>query len=309
MGKYEKPKSAPQKKKKSQHQKRGSHKALPWVLVILIAVVIFGLFFMPGLLYRLRGGSEETQPPQTTGRTTAQSDPGETTFPAQAESTLQLGTTTPTQPPETTSPAAPSVTAAPTEPPKVTGSAVSLPLALEGGLQLESLFQFSGINPDAANQEGADIAAILLKNTSGSYLLKADLTVTLTDGQKLTFAVADLPAGKSAMAFSLENATIGADAACSAASCDATFDAALVPIPPQVTASANGMTVTLTNNSDKALTNLVVYCRSPLDEEYFGGIAYKYTVNSLPPHGTVTVDAVDCILGIAEVVRVDINNE
>lgn len=321
MGKYKKSKSAPVKKRKPQRRRNQNSKVLLWVLIaILIALIVFCLCFMPGLLYALRGGNEETQPQQTTladqpsgGETIA---PGESTAPqqgSQPQSSEPSGSTGPSQsaqtdpaPSGTTEPTAPSGTTAPVQSPQ---TVVSLPATLDGGLKLENLFQFSGLNPDAGNQEGTDIATVLLKNTSGSYLVKADLTVTLADGKKLTFTVTDLPPGQSAMAFSKENASIGASAACSAVSCSTTFEPGLVPVPAQVSVSINGTAVTLTNQTDQALSNLVVYCRCPLGEEYFGGITYQYEVKNLPPRGTVTVDAVDCILGMAEVVRVEINNE
>ena len=201
----------------------------------------------------------------------------------------------------------------PSETPETTPTvrlpAASLPMELDGGLSLENLFQFSGINPDSNKREGKDIAAILLKNTSGAYLGKADISVTLTNGKELTFTVTDLPAGKTAMAFSRENASVSAEDACSEAGCSASFEPDLAPIPDQVTVSAAGTTVTVTNRTDRELSNVVVYCRSPLEEEYFGGVAYQYIIENLPAHGTATVDAVDCILGMAEVVRVEINKE
>ena len=321
MGKYKKSKSAPAKKSKPQRRGNKKFNILLCVLAaILIVLLVFCLFFMPGLLYALRGGNEETQPQQTTladlpsgGETTA---PGETTAEPQgseAQGASPSGSTGPSQsgqtdpaPSGTTAPTAPSGTTAPAQ---IQQSVVSLPATLDGGLKLENLFQFSGLNPDAGNQEGTDIATVLLKNTSGSYLVKADLTVTLVDGKKLTFTVTDLPPGQSAMAFSKENVSIGANAACSAVSCNTSFKSGLVPIPAQVSVAVDGTAVTLTSQTDQALSNLVVYCRCPLGEEYFGGITYQYEVQNLPPRGTVTVDAVDCILGMAEVVRVEINNE
>lgn len=315
MGKYKKSKSAPAKKRKSQRRGKQNSQALLWMLaVILILLIVSCLFFMPGLLYALRGSNEETQPQQTTladqpsgGETTA---PGGSTAPqqgSQPQSSEPSGSTGPSQSAQTDpTPTTPSGTTAPTQSQQ---SVVSFPATLDGGLKLDNLFQFSGLNPDAGNQEGTDIATILLKNTSDSYLAKADLTVTLADGKKLTFTVMDLPPGQSAMAFSKENASIGANAACSAVSCSTSFEPDLVPVPAQVSVSVDGIAVTLTNQTDQALTNLVVYCRCPLGEEYFGGITYQYEVKNLPPRGTVTVDAVDCILGITEVVRVEINNE
>lgn len=179
----------------------------------------------------------------------------------------------------------------------------------EGKLEIQSLFQFDGINPDCGNQEGTDIASVMLKNVSGEYLAEAKLTLTLTDGTKLNFKVNDLPAGKTVMAFSAENASMAGGAVCADAACEAVWEEGGSPMPEQIGVSVDGMSVTLTNNSGADISKLVIYCRCPLGEEYFGGAAYSYTVHDLAANETVTVDAVDCILGMAEVVRIGISEE
>lgn len=395
MGKYSKVKSKPVKKRDTQNRGNKILKILVWALSgILLALIVFRLFFMPGILYNLQYNGDvrpphNTQPDEITGNettapagntepqqggqtqnsgptetegtsqpgqtdpapseTTTPADPSETTAPSQPKQTdpAPSETTAPADPSETTAPSqpkqtdpAPSETTAPTGPSETTApsqpgqtgqtpndstvptspagttppsqaqqSVAGLPAMLDCGLKLENMFQFSGMNPDAGNQEGTDIATILLKNTSGTYLAKADLTITLTDGKKLTFTVTNLPSGQSAMAFSKENASIGANATCRAVSYSTSFVPDLNPIPAKISVSTVGTKVTLTNNSDQALTNLVVYCRCPLGEEYFGGISYQYIVKNIPPRGTATVNAVDCILGMTEVVCVEVNKE
>ncbi|MBQ7801718.1 MAG: hypothetical protein IJ375_05285 [Oscillospiraceae bacterium] len=193
------------------------------------------------------------------------------------------------------------------EPTEMAAVSVEYPLALEGGsLQIASLFQYDGINPDCGNQEGEDIASIMLTNTSGAYLSEALITLELSDGTSAVFAVTDLPAGKTAMVFSRDNVSIASDTVCVSAACEAVWDDAS-PMPDQIAVSAEGMLVTLTNNSGEDISELVVYCRSPFGEEYFGGITYQYTVNDFSANGTATVEAWDCVMGIAEVVRIVIN--
>lgn len=244
------------------------------LLVVILLLAAFAVFIMPQLLYRLSGGGEEETLPQT-------------------EPQISAATTTASE--ETTE----AVETVPT---------VAFPLALEDGkLEINSLFQFSGINPDCDNQEGTDIASILLKNLSDSYLAEAQITLTLPDGTELHFAVTDLPAGKSVLAFSTENGTIPADAACVSAVCDASFDSTAITVSDQVEASADGIHITLTNTSDQDLSEIVVYCRSLLGEDYFGGITYQYIATDLPAGESTTVDATDCILGMAEVVRFGVN--
>ena len=56
--------------------------------------------------------------------------------------------------------------------------------------------------------------------------------------------------------------------------------------------------------TDAVIDEVVVYCHSDLGDQYFGGITYNYTVKSIPANGTAEIDAVDCILGLAKVVRI-----
>lgn len=191
---------------------------------------------------------------------------------------------------------------------EVIGSAVDFPLLVDDGrLEINSLFPFSGINPDCNNQDGTDIASIVLKNTTDTYLTEAKLTLTLADGTQLNFTVTDLPAGTSVMAFSTENLSLSANAVCVSAVCEASFDETAVTESNQVSAYTSGTVVTVINNSGQDLSQIVVYCRSLLDEDYFGGVTYAYTINDLPAGESTTVEAKDCILGMAEVVRVAVN--
>lgn len=205
-------------------------------------------------------------------------------------------------------PKAPAAPERPSEPAAQTLPAAVLPITLDCGLRLENILQYSGMNPDLENREGTDIAAIEISNPTSGYLLGAELTVTLTDGRELRFRVEDLPAGKRTTAFSLENAPVETDVGCVGAGGEAEF-AQISAIPPQVRVEVDGIAVTVTNVTDAALTDIDVYCRSPLDEAYFGGVAYSYKIENLPARASVTVDAADCIFGIAEVVRIGINQE
>ena len=234
------------------------------VLVVLILLAALAVFVMPQLLYRLSGGEEDL--PQTAPTPQA---------------------------------------AAPTETTEPTVPTLSFPLSLDDGrLEIRSLFPFSGINPDCGNQEGTDIAAIELTNTSGAYLTRADITLVLPDGTQLSFKVTGLPAGTTAMAFSGENRSISADTACVSAECDASYDGTAAAESDKVSVSVSGITLTVVNTTAEPLSQIVIDCRSPLGDEYFGGMTYSYTVNDLPAGATATVDAIDCIMGIAEVVRV-----
>ena len=238
------------------------------LVVVILLLAVVAVFVMPRLLYRLSGGGEA----------------------AKFETEAQLSTNIPE---ETTEERVPTV---------------AFPLLVDDGrLEINSLFQFTGINPDCENQEGADIASIVLKNVSDLYLAEAKITLTLLDGTQLNFVVTELPAGASVMAFSTENSVLPADAACLSAACEASFDPTAVTVSDQVTASVDGAQITLTNISGQELSQIVVYCRDTLGEDLFGGTTYSYIVTNLPAGESTVVDVADCILGMAEVVRFVVN--
>lgn len=259
---------------KYQNEKANKRGALLAVIAVLLVVVLagFGLFVMPRL--------SEGDNPQSNA--TEEVAPTDTEAATENQSPTEVSTTEP-------------------------APASILPVALEDGqLEIQSLFQFDGINPDCENQEGTGIAAMVLKNTSGIYLAEAAVTLTLADGTELNFEVTDLPADGSVMAFSVDNRTVPADAVCVDATCTAAFDEDAGMAADQVSVTTDGWMVTVNNISGADIPELVIYCRSPFGEEYFGGVTYKYTIYDLPAGGTATVEAWDCILGFVEVVRVEI---
>ena len=65
----------------------------------------------------------------------------------------------------------------------------------------------------------------------------------------------------------------------------------------------NQLKLPITHTGEE-LENIVVYCRCPYIDDYFGGLAYRYEVENIPAYGTAEVEAIDCILGEAEVVRI-----
>lgn len=189
-----------------------------------------------------------------------------------------------------------------------TADGVTLPLGLEGGkLLLDGVLQFDGINPDCGNESGSNIAAVSLTNQSDTYLRRVELSVTTTDGAALHFVVTDVPAGKSIMAFATDNASLQTGAAVEDVTCQAEFDPDAALNDELVETSVDGTRITVKNKTDTALENLVVYCHCTLGDQYFGGVTYSYMINTLAAGETAELDAVDCILGLAEVARVAIN--
>ena len=236
--------------------------------------------------------------------------------------------TVPTEPPEMTETTAPETTAPtvqtepeqteegtfPTEPEQTIPSAPSetipelFPMELEGGrLTVHSLFPYSGMNPDAALAFGEDIAGLQLTNTSDEHMALAELTAVLADGTELCFRVEDLPPGMSAMVFDPAQNALAGDLHCVDLYGFAEFEED--PMQPELVAvSVDGIAVTLYNVSGRDLTDLRVACHGLLDGSCFGGITYIYDVASLPAGAVTVIHAVDCILGEARVVRVEIGD-
>ena len=161
---------------------------------------------------------------------------------------------------------------------------LTFPYDLEDGrLSIESIFQFTGFNPDNENTEGENIAALAVINQSEQHLSSAQFTVKLADGARLAFEVTDLPAGEKDTAEFEDVSPVMAD---------------------RLSAEVQETTVTLTNNSEEDLSNLLLHCHCVIDDAYFGGLTYTYPIASIPAGQSASVDAVDCYLGQAAVVRV-----
>ena len=236
--------------------------------------------------------------------------------------------TVPTEPPEMTETTAPETTAPtiqtepeqteegtfptefeePEETKQVETIPELLPMELEGGrLTVHSLFPYSGMNPDAGLEFGEDIAGLQLTNTSDEHISLAELTAVLDDGTELCFRVEDLPPGMSAMLFEPEGRTLDGDRYCVDLYGFAEFEED--PMQPELVAvSVDGIAVTLYNVSGRDLTDLRVACHGLLDGSCFGGTTYIYDVASLPAGAATVINAVDCILGEARVVRVEIGD-
>ena len=248
-------------------------KRLVLVVLIFLLLIVAGVYLVPTLLYSFSGEAEMETLPVTSERLTED-------FSSDEEST---------------------------EPVISEVQELEFPLMLDSGkLEVTSLFQFDGFNPDCGDETGKDIASILVKNTSDRHLERAAIVFTSSSGATWNFVLTDLPAGKTVMAFSQENASAASGEVALDATCDAVFSETASMCEDRVAVSVAGTVITLQNKTAEEIPELVLYCHASLGEEYFGGITYKYTVNNLAAQGSATVNAVECTLGIAEVVRIAI---
>lgn len=249
-----------------------------WVICVLVLVSLLMLFVMPQVLYKMREGSVENDNTDSTIEATVSQDQQEET-PTAAENG-SIGH----EPEET----------------------VEFPVVLEeGAIEIESLFPFSGVNPDADKQDATDAATIVLRNASGKYLSEAVVHATLDSGATLTFIATELPAGTSAMAFCVDNDSLLSTDICTDITVEATFGE--IPKNDHIDVSVAGMTVTITNTSSEDMNEIDVYYRDVFYDKYFGGITYKHTISNLPANQSATIDVADSLLGMIEVVRIAIN--
>jgi hypothetical protein len=256
--------------------------------------------------------------PRTTRTPDAPTAPAVQTRPAETQGTEPVLPTEPveTEPPVTTEPPAtiqtqpagtrpaetePEQTVAPTEAPEI------FPVLLEDGmLTVQSMFQFSGMNPDADLQFGENIAGLQLVNTSDRHLTVAELAAVLEDGTILSFRAEDVAPGMTVMAFSLEHGSVEDPDRCVEVYGYAEFEEGDPLRSDLVEIQVEGVEITVKNVSGMDLTNLDIICHGLLDGSAFGGRAYTYRITSLASGGSTTVYAMDCILGMTQVTRVEL---
>ena len=180
---------------------------------------------------------------------------------------------------------------------------LNFPISLEeGNLVIESLFPFSRINPDASNEQGNDIAAIVLTNNSNLELKTASITLVMNDGNKVEFYVEMIPASKKGMAFSVDNLTLPLDVQC----VDVQINAEMIESDDvtDVFIEVNGMNILLENKSTDSLNDLTIYYRDVFDDNYFGGKVYHETIDVLSAGETTEITANHSLLGLIEVVKI-----
>lgn len=171
----------------------------------------------------------------------------------------------------------------------------------EGRLVIESLFSSDVTNPDSDNASAEGIASLAFRNVSGDFLRSAVFYVTMTDGTERTFKAEAVPDGAVDWAFEIENQTMDLQQAVEDVSFDTVYGAYENSVMDLVSLVITDTQIQLTNNSDQVLTNLKVYCHNDLGEAYYGGTVYTYTVESVSPGETVTIDAAECYLGVSVV--------
>ena len=111
------------------------------------------------------------------------------------------------------------------------------------------------------------------------------------------------------MAICPDNIVIEANPECMQITATAEFLPETPLAADKLQVSVNGVDITVENISGEDLNHITLYCHGMLDESCYGGTVRPYEIDSLPAGETTTVSAWDCILGLVEVVRVEIGSE
>ncbi|MCI6019052.1 MAG: hypothetical protein MRZ59_09435 [Clostridiales bacterium] len=187
---------------------------------------------------------------------------------------------------------------------------MSFPCVMEDGrLEAKSIFQYSGNNPDCNDESGENIVSLEMVNQSDQFLVSAQFTAKLADGTEVQFEVTDVLAGQKVWAFAKDNTAYELENVCESLTCtSAQFEDSAPVMSDKLSYTVNGTEVTLTNHSGETLTNIRVSCHCLFDDACFGGSVYVYPVESIAAGESVTVQAEDCYLGEAAVVRIEQDN-
>lgn len=182
---------------------------------------------------------------------------------------------------------------------------IVFPMELDNGnLIVNSLFQSSIENPDCNDEYGDDIASLEVVNQSGKLLESADITLHMNDGMELHMQISDLPAGQKVWVFDNKNNSITDGAVCVSIDCKADYLDEVPMMANMISVETSETSVTLTNRSEETLSGLTVKCHCSIDGVYYGGLTYSYPVDELSPDKSTVIEADDCFLGTAVVVRI-----
>lgn len=182
------------------------------------------------------------------------------------------------------------------------------PYELEDGkLVVESLFQYSGFNPDCGDEEGENIASLEIVNSSDEFCKLVEITVVMQDGTEIPFKATNIPAGKKVWMFASDNQSIDQKSVCKEIIGEAQFGEASM-MEKQIGFNVEDTAIKLQNLTKDEITDFSVDCHCLFEDVYFGGVTYSYFVKSIPSGETITIDANDCYMGTAEIVVIEKKN-
>ena len=170
----------------------------------------------------------------------------------------------------------------PTEPPEQI-------VTEEKEILCEKYSMFSGQYPEDGRDElVSNVAAFLVTNYSDRFLDFATILYQI-DGEKATFVVTGLPAGRSAWVMEANRMHVTNDSKLEYMGITTAFRNGVKATAKEVTITADGNMLTATNNTDQTLEGVFVYYRTiHSDGNFFGGITYLVDFGTLEPGAAVT---------------------
>lgn len=181
--------------------------------------------------------------------------------------------------------------------------ALEFPLSIdEGRLELVSVFEYDGPNPDFEDVFAEEIGAIQLKNISGQYLKSVNILVDLSDGTQLNFLVEDIPADVEVLAFETQNQVYDDTEKVVNISAEGTYSAE--EFTELFSYSVSGSEITVENISESAQNNIIVNYHCTIDGLCFGGQSYELSLESLEAGASGTVFDTLCYMGDVTVMNI-----
>jgi hypothetical protein len=189
---------------------------------------------------------------------------------------------------------------------KETEKEVQFPYELEDGkVEVISLFQSSVSNPDSDNSYVENLASLELANYSEEHLQEATIELTMDDGEKLTFVLEEIPAGKTVWAFEVNNKCYETEQKIRKVECEATFTENTILLEEELNIEAEETLVSVKNISKETLKNLELKFHCLFDGVYYGGKTCTYQIDAIKADEEVSLDVWECYLGIADVVKIE----
>lgn len=174
----------------------------------------------------------------------------------------------------------------------------------EQGLSVSELFAYTGPNPDCGFEQGNDIAAVTVENTSGKYLLCAEITVASDNGAEYSFTVQALEDGGRVTAFDTQNRTVKNEVCAADSECSTEFADSPDTYADRLQAQVISGEVTLTNISEDTFELVFVDCRCTVSGESFGGKVFECPFSQVTPGATQSKACSEILFGVPEAVRI-----
>ena len=301
------------------NRRTGSGRAEKKTRLILAGVAVVLAGAVAGVAFLAANPREQAQP-ETTEVTTApsetvwtepeQMDP--TTAPTEEVQT-EMATEQVTEP--ATEAATQPVTEAATQAPKPTQpkqtQATTKPTSpikeeiASGDITCDEFGRYSGqYVEDGRDELVENVAVARVTNRSDQFLDLATITIDIS-GQKATFVVTGLPAGRSAWVLEANRMTIGQTASFEFLDCATSFRSDVTAKTDRVKITANGNMLTATNTTSQKLENVFVYYRTlHTDGAFLGGITYTVQFGDLEPGQSAEVLAGHYDAAKSEIVRI-----